>query len=239
MSMHNVNLIGLHFHLGSPIDDVSPYQVAIDIVLHFAKEMNRKYSLLLNEFSPGGGFPVRYTQDSSVLSIADYAQAILSKLVSTVDEMGLPRPRCVIEPGRSIVAQAGVALYTVGAIKEIPGIRKYVAINGGMGDNIRPALYEAKYEAVVANKLDNEALDKVTIAGRYCESGDVLVRDAIIPSIADGDILAIPVSGAYCIPMSSNYNSVPRPGIIMVKDRKARLIRRRESYQDIMRLDVV
>ena len=239
MSMHNVKLVGLHFHLGSPINDVSPYQIAIELVLHFAKEMNRKHGFLLSEFSPGGGFPVRYTHDSSVLSIADYAQAILSKLVSTVDELGLPRPRCVIEPGRSIIAQAGVAVYTVGVIKEIPGIRKYVAIDGGMGDNIRPALYEAKYEAVVANKLDEEASDKVTIAGRYCESGDVLVRDAIIPPIVYGDILAIPVSGAYCIPMSSNYNSVPRPGIIMVKDRKARLIRRRESYQDIMRLDVV
>ena len=239
ISMCNVKLVGLHFHLGSPINDVSAYQIAIELVLRFAQEMNSKYGLVLKEFSPGGGFAVRYTQDdTSVLSIADYAQAILSKLMSTLDELGLPRPRCVIEPGRSIIAQAGVALYTVGAIKEIPGVRKYVAIDGGMGDNIRPALYEAKYEALVANKLDGEAWDKVTIAGRYCESGDVLVKDVIVPSIAIGDILAVPVSGAYCIPMSSNYNVVPRPGIIMVKDGKARLIRRRESYQDIMRLDV-
>lgn len=236
---HNINLIGLHFHLGSPITDVAPYQTAIDIVLRFAKEIKRKYDFNLKEFSPGGGFAVRYTKDSLVPSIADYAEAITTKLTSMADELNLPHPKCIIEPGRAIIGQAGVAVYTVGAIKEIPGIRKYVAVDGGLGDNIRPALYGAKYEALVANKLGEKELDKVTIAGRYCESGDIIAKNAVIAPPAVGDIIAIPVSGAYCIPMSNNYNSVPRPGVIMVKDGKARLIRKRESYQDLMRLDVV
>jgi len=132
-----------------------------------------------------------------------------------------------------------VALYTVGAIKEIPGIRKYVTVDGGMGDNIRTALYEAKYEALIANKLGEKESEEVTIAGRYCESGDIILRDTKITPPDTGDIIAVPVSGAYCIPMSSNYNTVPRPSIVMVKDGKARLVRKRESYQDLMRLDII
>jgi diaminopimelate decarboxylase len=154
------------------------------------------------------------------------------------NKLNLARPKCVIEPGRAIIGQAGVALYTVGAIKEIPDIRKYVTVDGGIGDNIRPALYEAKYEALVANKLSEKESEKITIAGRYCESGDILLKDTTIAPTVPGDIIAIPVSGAYCIPMSSNYNAVPRPCIIMVKGGKARLVCRRESYQDLMRLDI-
>jgi diaminopimelate decarboxylase len=145
----------------------------------------------------------------------------------------------IIEPGRSIVAQAGVALYTVGSIKEIPGVRRYVCVDGGMGDNIRPALYEARYEVLVANKVGDNESTKVTIAGKYCESGDILARDVSLASVSAGDIIAIPVSGAYSIPMSSNYNMVPRPAIAMVKNGKARLIRQRETYKDLTRLDVI
>ncbi len=238
MSTSNVNLVGLHFHLGSPITDVAPYQLAIELTLQFAKEMKKRYDFDLKEFSPGGGFAVRYTQDCSVPSIAEYAQAITTKLISMTNKLNLAYPRCVIEPGRAIIGQAGVALYTIGAIKEIPGIRKYVTVDGGIGDNIRPALYEAKYEALVANKLSEKESEKITIAGKYCESGDILLKDTVIAPTVPGDVIAIPVSGAYCIPMSSNYNAVPRPGIIMVKDGKARLLRKRESYQDLMRLDI-
>jgi diaminopimelate decarboxylase len=239
MSAPNLNLVGLHFHLGSPIPDTSYYQIAISLVLNFAKEMKAKYDFHLAELSPGGGFAVRYTADFQMPSIADYAEAITAKVTSLVDELGLTSPKLIIEPGRAIVAQAGVALYTIGSIKEIPGVRKYICVDGGMGDNIRPALYEARYEVLVANKVSDDEPTNVTIAGKYCESGDILARDVSTAPVSIGDVVAIPVSGAYSIPMSSNYNMIPRPAIAMVKDGKARLIRKRENYKDLMRLDLI
>jgi len=238
-SASNLNLLGLHFHLGSPVAETSPYETAISLVLNFAREMKDKNGFSLNEFSAGGGFAVRYTVKQKVPGITDYAEAITTRVSSLVDDLGLTRPKLIIEPGRAIVAQAGVALYTVGSIKEIPGIREYVCVDGGMGDNIRPALYEARYEALVANKAGDKEPTKVTIAGKYCESGDILARDVKLAPVSAGDIIAIPVSGAYSIPMSSNYNMVPRPAIVMVNDRNARVIRKRETYDDLMRLDVV
>ncbi|MGD0352227.1 MAG: diaminopimelate decarboxylase [Dehalococcoidia bacterium] len=239
ISASNLNLVGLHFHLGSPIPDTAPYQAAISLALNFAREMKDKHGFSLDEFSSGGGFAVRYALDEQTPSIADYAEAITAKVTGLAKELGLTRPKLIIEPGRAVVAQAGVALYTVGSIKEIPGVRKYVCVDGGMGDNIRPALYEARYEVLAANKVDQDESTKVTIAGKYCESGDILARDVSLASVSAGDIIAIPVSGAYSIPMSSNYNMVPRPAIAMVKDGKARLIRKRETYKDLMRLDVI
>jgi diaminopimelate decarboxylase len=235
----NLNLIGFHFHLGSPVRETSPYDLAIDLILHFAREMEGKYNFHLAEFSPGGGFAVRYIMDSATLEVIDYAKAISNTLASIANKLSLAQPKLIIEPGRAIVAQAGVALYTVGSIKDIPDVRKYVCVDGGMGDNIRPALYEAKYEAIVANKIGEEELTKISIAGKYCESGDILAKDIHLASVAPGDIIAMPVNGAYAIPMSSNYNMVTRPAIVMVKDGKARLIRNRESYQDLMRLDLI
>jgi len=239
MSTSNLNLVGLHFHLGSPIPDTSPYETATSLVLNFAREMKTKHDFHLDEFSTGGGFAVRYTANQQTPSVADYAEAITARMTGLVNELGLTRPKLIIEPGRAIVAQAGVALYTVGSIKEIPGVRRYVCVDGGMGDNIRPALYEAKYEVIVANKAGDNESTKVTIAGKYCESGDILARDVSLASVSAGDIIAIPVSGAYSIPMSSNYNMVPRPAIAMVRDGKARLIRKRETYKDLTRLDVI
>jgi len=239
MAASNLNLVGLHFHLGSPIPDTSSYQIAISLILNFAKEMETKHDFHLAELSPGGGFAVRYTADYQAPSIADYAEAITAKVTSLVNELGLTGPKLIIEPGRAIVAQAGVALYTVGSIKEIPRVRKYICVDGGMGDNIRPALYEARYDILVANKASDGESTNVTIAGKYCESGDILARDVSLASVSAGDIIAIPVSGAYSIPLSSNYNMVTRPAIAMVKDGKARLIRKRESYKDLIRLDSI
>jgi diaminopimelate decarboxylase len=239
MAASNLNLVGLHFHLGSPIPDISPYEAAISLVLNFAREIKDRHGFSLDEFSTGGGFAIRYTLDQQIPSIADYAEAITATVSSLANELGLTPPKLIIEPGRAIVAQAGVALYTVGSIKEIPGVRKYVCVDGGMGDNIRPALYEARYEALVANKVNDDESTKVTIAGKYCESGDILARDVNLPPVSAGDIIAIPVSGAYSIPMSSNYNMVLRPAIAMVKDGNVRLTRKRETYKDLMRLDVI
>jgi diaminopimelate decarboxylase len=231
--------LGSHFHLGSPIYETKPFEMAIELTLHFAQKVREKYGFQLGEFSIGGGFAVRYTLDSIACTVADYARAITEKLNSLVSGLGLGHPRLIVEPGRAIVGQAGIALYQVGAIKEIPGIRKYVCVDGGMSDNIRQALYGAKYEAVVANKALAGEEDKVTIAGKLCESGDILIRDINLASVSPDDIIAIPVCGAYSIPMWSNYNALPRPAIIMVDKGKARLIRRRESYQDLMRLDLL
>ena len=239
LSASNLNLLGFHFHLGSPVPEIQPYELAIEIILRFAQEMGKKFDLNLSEFDIGGGFAVPYTLDSEVPTIADYARALTGKLNGLISGLGLSRPRLIIEPGRAIVGQAGVALYKIGAIKEIPGIKKYVCVDGGISDNIRPALYGAKYEALVANKVLELEREVVTIAGKLCQSGDILVRDINLASAHPGDIVAIPVCGAYSIPMSSNYNAMPRPAIVMVKEGRGRLIRRRETHQDMMNLDLV
>ncbi len=234
----NLSVVGLHYHLGSPIFEVEPYQHAMEIVLRLAASF-REEGLDLEEISPGGGFAIAYTRDQQPPSVAEYAQAIVGSMVETCNSLSLQLPRLVIEPGRSIMGTAGVAVYTVGAVKDIPGIRKYVSVDGGMGDNIRPALYEAQYEALVANKAAQQPSEQVTIAGKYCESGDVLVRDVQLPPLSQGDLIAIPASGAYCPSMASVYNLNGRPPIVLVKDGADRLIRRRESYQDLMLCDVM
>ncbi|MFQ5826685.1 MAG: diaminopimelate decarboxylase family protein, partial [Dehalococcoidia bacterium] len=230
---------GLHLHLGSPIFEVEPYQQAIAIVLELAAEMKAKHGLELKEFSPGGGFAISYTLDSPSPPVSHYAQAIVSALCAHIQRLGMEPPRLIVEPGRSLVGRAGVALYGTGATKDIPGIRKYVSLDGGMGDNIRPSLYGARYEALVANRAEEADSETVTLAGKFCESGDILIKDVALPPLSAGDIIAIPASGAYCIPMSSNYNASLRPAIIMVKEGRARLIRRRESYEHLMAGDLV
>ncbi|MBI2859121.1 MAG: diaminopimelate decarboxylase [Chloroflexi bacterium] len=233
----HLNLIGLHCHIGSQVFEVGPYQQAIEVMLRFAAEMRHKLGFELMEFSPGGGFAVQYLRDYPAPPVSAYAEAICSGVLRRCKELELTPPRLVVEPGRAIVGRAGVALYTIGAIKDIPGVRKYVSVDGGMGDNIRPALYDARYEALLANRASEAATAPVTICGRYCESGDILIKDAPLPEPRSGDLLAIPVSGAYCPTMASNYNNVPRPAMAMVKEGQARVIRRRETFQDIMSRD--
>lgn len=233
----HLNLRGLHFHLGSPIFELEPYQAATDSVLRFASGL-REQGLELQEFSPGGGFAIAYTRNDEPPAAADYAEAIVGTLKATCDELGLNQPSLVIEPGRSIIGPAGVALYRIGAIKDIPGIRTYVSVDGGMGDNIRPALYQASYEVLSANRPATEPDTTVTIAGKYCESGDVLASDILLPAPSAGDVIAIPAAGAYCPSMASNYNLNPRPPIVLVNDGQSRLIRRRESYADMMLCDL-
>ena len=238
VAAENLDLKGLHFHLGSPIFELEPYGVATEVALRFAADL-RVEGLEMEEFSPGGGFAIAYTRDQEPPAVGEYADTIISALNSNCDSLGLPSPRLIIEPGRSIIGPAGVAVYRIGAIKDIPGVRKYVSVDGGMGDNIRPALYQAIYEVVVANKASQDPAETVTIAGKYCESGDILASDIMLPVVESGDVLAIPAAGAYCPSMASNYNLNPRPPIVLVKDGQSRLIRRRESYQDMMITDVV
>ena len=234
----NLDLQGLHFHLGSPIFELEPYARAIDMTLAFASRM-REEGLTLARFSPGGGFAIAYTEADEPPSPAAYAEVIADALRQACHDHDLPEPQLVVEPGRAISGPAGVALYTVGAIKEIPGIRTYVSVDGGMGDNIRPALYDAAYEAIVADRATAATTQTLTIAGKYCESGDILVRDAKLPDVAAGDTIAIPASGAYAPSMASAYNLVGRPAIVLVRDGEATLLRRRESYADLMAADAL
>lgn len=235
----HLKLVGLHFHLGSPLFEIEPYQQAMRLVLSFAAQIKEKEGFRLEEISPGGGFAIQYLRSQPPPSAADYAEGIVGSLVQGCRELNLELPRLVIEPGRALVGRAGVAVYTVGARKDIPGVRNYVAVDGGMGDNIRPALYGAQYEALVANKAEEADKEVVTLCGKFCESGDILIKDIALPPLSAGDIIAMPGAGAYCLAMASNYNASLKPPIVLVKDGKARLIRRRESYDDLMSLDVL
>ncbi len=234
----HVELIGLHCHLGSPLFSLEPYDEANAVMLAFASDMRRKHGLELREYSPGGGFASQYVREKPAPPVEAYAEAIVSSFLRRCKEHDIEPPRLFVEPGRSLVARAGVALYTVGARKEVEGLRTWVSVDGGMADNIRPAIYDAKYEAVVVNRADDEPAETVTIAGKYCESGDILVKDARLPRTAPGDVVALPASGAYCIAMSSNYNMALRPAVVSVREGKARLVRRRETYADLMATDV-
>ena len=238
MSAPSLNLIGFHFHLGSLITDIQPYMEAIEIVLDLAAEVKGNLGFELEELNVGGGFAIQYTVDAPVPSVSYYAEAIVSRVVNKCRQLNLPHTMLVIEPGRAVTGQAGVALYRVGMVKDIPGVRRYVSVDGGMGDNIRPALYGARYEALIANRALESDSERVTIAGKFCESGDVLVKDIHLPPVSSGDIIAIPDCGAYCLPMASNYNASLRPAVILVNNGKARLIRRREKFDDMTRCDL-
>ncbi len=242
-SYSSLKLIGFHFHIGSQIFNFSAYQQAIEIVLKFAADIRSKHGFSIEELGTGGGLAISYSEDSPAPTISEFAETITATLLEKSKAHGIEPPRLIVEPGRSIIGEAGVALYTVGATKEIPGVRKYVSVDGGIADNIRPAMYGAKYEAVVANKMVDMAegsaeKERVTIAGKYCESGDILIQDIDLPKLEPGDLIAVPCCGAYCLSMASNYNGSLKAAIVMVKDGKARLIRRRESYDDLMNCDM-
>ena len=239
VSVPNLNLVGLDFHLGSSIFEIEPYQQAIEFILDFAAAMRQKYGFELQELNVGGGFAIQYELDSPAPPISVYAEAIASTVTSKCRELKLALPRLIVEPGRSIVGRAGVALYRVGVVKDIPGVRCYVSVDGGMADNIRHALYGARHEAVVANKVLAEEAGKVTIAGKFCESGDILIRDINLPPVSAGDVLAVADCGAYCLSMASNYNASLKAAVVLVKEGKARLIRRRETFEDLTRCDLV
>jgi diaminopimelate decarboxylase len=232
---------GLHMHLGSPIFEMEPYVLGIEVMARFIADVcSDRLGLEVPEFSPGGGFAVAYTgeQQRSLPSVEQYALTVAGTLKREADALGFPLPRMTVEPGRSIVARAGVALYTVGARKEVPGVRTYVAVDGGMADNIRPAMYGSRYEALAAERPLDGADETVTIAGKYCESGDVLIRDIALPRLRSGEILAIPSAGAYQLAMESNYNLAYRSAVVMVEGGEARLIRRRQTPEDLVALDV-
>jgi len=234
LEQDNLDVVGVHFHLGSPIFELEPYSEAIDYVLKFSADMRDKYGLDLKRFSPGGGFAIGYVSDTLPPAMSDYAKEIAVAIRKGCDTYGLDEPIVSVEPGRAIVGRAGVAVYTVGGIKTIPNVRTYVSVDGGMGDNIRPALYDSEYAVVPVDRPNANRNQTVTVAGKFCESGDVLARDVALPEVETGELLALPASGAYCLMMASNYNMQTRPAVVMVNGGEARLIRRRETYSDLL-----
>ncbi|MDH7487299.1 MAG: diaminopimelate decarboxylase [Anaerolineae bacterium] len=235
----HLELVGLHTHLGSQAFETEPFTAAVEALLAFAGEMGRKHGFRLQELSPGGGWGVPYHQDDPPAQIEEYVRAVSLATVEGCVRHGLPLPRLILEPGRSIVGPAGIALYTVGVRKTIPGVRTYVSVDGGMADNIRPALYGVRYTALAATKAHQPVEEVVTVVGKYCESGDWLIRDIRLPKLEPGDLLAMPVAGAYHLPMASNYNLALRPAVVWVKDGRARLVQRRESYEDLVARDAM
>jgi diaminopimelate decarboxylase len=234
----HLDLVGVHAHIGSQIDQVAPFVMATSALLDFVADMKAQHGFHLEEFSPGGGWGVAYQETDIVPPVSQYVKQVCEAVVAACRSHSLRLPRLVLEPGRSIVAPAGVALYRVGARKEIPGVRTYIGIDGGMADNIRPALYGAGYTALAALKAAAAAEDTVTLAGKFCESGDVLIRDVTLPHLEAGDLLAVPGVGAYCLSMANNYNMAVRPAVVLVKGGKAALIQRRETFADLIDRDL-
>lgn len=233
-----IDLVGLHCHIGSQIFDIEPFADAADIMVRFIAEIKRECGYEIRELNLGGGLGVRYTEYDRDI---DYAAAIgdIAKIVRDFcNAQNITMPRVILEPGRSLVAAAGATLYTVGSVKEIKGFKNYISVDGGMPDNPRYALYQSKYTALIANRASAPRDYVATIAGRCCESGDLLGENMEIQSAKRGDILAVLVTGAYNYSMASNYNRLPRPPVIMVKDGKAREVVRRESYEDLIRNDI-
>jgi diaminopimelate decarboxylase len=239
LASENLVFEGLHCHIGSQISEVQVFASAARSMLQLALRLKNELQTSVKVLNLGGGFGIYYTKEDRQLLPGDFSNSIISSVKSSLDRYGLPKPRLVVEPGRYIVGNAGTTLYTVGSVKEIPSIRKYVFVDGGMADNPRPALYHAKYRATVANKMARASGEKVTLGGKCCESGDILVKDISLPSISKGDLIAIFSTGAYNYSMASNYNRLPRPAVVLVGSGQADLIVRRETYQDIIRNDII
>ena len=236
-----LDLLGYHAHIGSQIFETETFNASVDAVVAFARQMQDRFGIAPKKLSPGGGFGIVHTAEEEAPSAREYASKVSKAFARAIDQHGLDtESTLVIEPGRSIVGNAGVAVYQVDARKKIEGVRHYVSVDGGMADNIRPALYGAVYSAELVAAGNVEAPTAcVTLAGKFCESGDILIRDLELPAVEPGDLVAIPAAGAYCLAMASNYNMAPRPPVVMVKDGRARIVQKRETYRDLMTRDVI
>lgn len=238
INTENVNLAGLHCHIGSQIFDVDPFVLAAEVMMNFIIDIKNETGVVISELDLGGGFGIMYTENDKPVAFENYMKPVSEKVKEIAAQNGIPVPFILIEPGRSIAGAEAVTLYTVGNVKKIPDIRTYVAIDGGMTDNPRYILYQAEYTALCANKADKPRDTEVTIAGKCCESGDLIQENTMIQAVEKGDILAVLTTGAYNYSMASNYNRVPRPEVLMVRNGEVRTIIRRETYEDIIKNDV-
>jgi len=238
-SLENIIVRGIHCHIGSQIFELESYRGAAEVMMDFAAEITRTTGIEIEELNLGGGFGIYYTSVDEPADLATYAEMVMTTVRHKAEELGIAVPKVIVEPGRSIAGPAGTTVYTVGSIKNIPGVRTYVAVDGGMTDNPRPAMYQAKYEAMLANKANRPEEQVVSIAGKCCESGDMLIWDLKLPQVVSGDILAVSCTGAYNYSMSSNYNRNTRPAVVFVRDGQARLVVKRETYEDLIRNDIL
>jgi len=237
LQLEAVNLKGIHCHIGSQIFELESYVHTVDVMMDFAGDMKMKTGWFPEEVNLGGGLGIYYTPGDSPPPISKYADLVMEKISEKSMEYGSAVPRIMVEPGRSISGPAGSTVYTVGSVKNIPGVRKYVAVDGGMSDNPRPALYQSVYEATLANKAALPARETVSVAGKCCESGDMLIWNINLPPVEAGDIMVVSCTGAYNYSMSMNYNRLPRPAMVLVKNGEADIIIQRESYEDLIRHD--
>ena len=238
LSCKNVNLDGFHCHIGSQIFDVEPFCHSAEVMLEFMAEVKKRYGKEVTRLNLGGGFGVKYVEGDDPISYDLYIKEVSAVVYKKAEELSIKVPFILMEPGRSIVANAGITLYTVGNVKDIKGVRKYVSIDGGMGDNPRYILYGAEYTSVVANRANAPYDDVATIVGKCCESGDIIIENGQVQKIEEGDILAVLTTGAYNYSMSSNYNRIPRPAMVRVKGGEDKIIVKRETYDDIIRNDI-
>jgi diaminopimelate decarboxylase len=239
LTLENVNVAGVHCHIGSQIFDLAPFELAAKIMLTFIIKVRDELGHLITELNLGGGYGIKYIPEHDPIEYDHYIESVSKVVKEVCNKNNFPLPFIIMEPGRSIVASSGITLYTVGAVKDIKEVRKYVSVDGGMADNPRYALYQSPYDAVVANKATNIKSDKVTIAGKCCESGDLLIKDIIMPETVPGDIIAVLATGAYNYSMSSNYNRIPKPSVVLVKDGVSREIVKRETFEDVIRNDIM
>jgi diaminopimelate decarboxylase len=234
----NIEVLGLHCHIGSQIFDPTGFLLATQKIFEKMNAWKLEFNFVAKVLNLGGGFGIRYTKEDEPIQPSQYVEEIIAEVKKWTEHYAMNLPEIWIEPGRSLVGDAGITLYRVGSSKDVPGIRKYLAVDGGMSDNIRPALYQAKYEAVLANKPLSTVKETVSIAGKCCESGDMLIWDLPLPETGEEDILAVFCTGAYGYSMANNYNRLPRPAVIFVENGEARLVVKRETYEDLVRLDI-
>lgn len=235
----NIKLHGLHAHIGSQIFETSIYPDEIEILVKEIVRLDEKYNLKLDEINIGGGLGVKYTEADIPPSTYDIGELIINKLHEVIEKYGIEPPTVFLEPGRSIISTSGVTLYTIGSSKQVPHGRKYVAVDGGMADNPRPSMYQAEYFAQIANRKDNSVTEKVTVAGRFCESGDILIKEIELPNPVEGDILCVYNTGAYNYSMASNYNRVQKPAMVLVNDSQSDIIIKRETLDDLISHDII
>ena len=235
----NLNLHGLHAHIGSQIFETQVYHDEIEILVREIARLDEKFGLKLDEINIGGGLGVKYTEKDHPPSAFEIADVIIKSLNASIEKYGIEPPTLFIEPGRSIISTSGVTLYTLGSSKQVPKGKKYVAVDGGMADNPRPSMYQAEYFAQIANKPLEENEETVTIAGRFCESGDILIKDIPLPEIEEGDILCVYNTGAYNYSMASNYNRVQKPQMVLVNNSQSDIIVIRETLDDLVAKDVI
>lgn len=238
IQLDNVKLVGLHCHIGSQIFELDPFKLAAKVMLEFTAHIKKEYNIEITELNLGGGYGIKYTTDDTPIDYDKYIEAIAEEVDMHCKRLEIKRPFIVMEPGRSVVASAGLTLYTVGAVKNIPNVRTYVSVDGGMADNPRYIMYGSEYQAVTVGNPCGAPSIRATIAGKCCESGDILVQSANLPEVKPGDLLAVLATGAYNYSMASNYNRIPRPPIVMIKDKKPYLAVRRETYEDIISCDL-